>query len=660
MSRSSSERSRTLKFAPTPARWPGFLDFSNAEPPRIPSEPKAIFRGAIRHSIWHIMFLAVSVSVSYVALALLPWSLGRMVDSGLHHGLSAAVLPDAGIFLALVVLSALNGFAEVVGVSIWMRTSWASGRRLMRVLFGRRTSVGRDIPSGDIVTAITQDGDRLGGFATFLGDVVASVIAAIVAIGMMISISVPLGLVVAIGMPLLMLLTSRVMKPLQARQAEQREEQGLLTSLATDGVAGLRVMRGVGGEDLYNERYAEQSARVRDAGMRVAPYRALLSVIQSAGGNLFIAIVVGGGLLLTYDGLMTPGELVSFYGYAGYLTIPLNALSNMLVFWSRAHVGAKKISKILAAEYLVSNTGVGSRPEPAWSQVTLRDGESGVVVNPGKLTALVSAKPAETADIAARLARTDDTFATFVDDVDLRAYPVASVRANIAYSGAIAELFSGTLRSNLLGPYAADLEARPVKEQMRDVMEPGGEIRPVLTELPGADPRDPQLLAALEVADARDVVSAVCGGLDGQISERGRSLSGGQRQRAALARTLALEAPITILVEPTSAVDSHTESRIAARLPEARRGLTTVVVTASPLMLGRCDEVVFVENGREVSRGTHHELSAIPAYREVVHRGEEAPVETSASLSSGLDVGEANAGDTEAGASGVVEEGHAR
>ena len=83
-----------------------------------------------------------------------------------------------------------------------------------------------------------------------------------------------------------------------------------------------------------------------------------------------------------------------------------------------------------------------------------------------------------------------------------------------------------------------------------------------------------------------------------------------------------LDAPVTILVEPTSAVDSHTESRIAERLADCRAGKTTIVATVSPLVLGRCDEVVFLVDGKEALRGTHHELSSHPEYRAVVHRGE--------------------------------------
>jgi len=107
------------------------------------------------------------------------------------------------------------------------------------------------------------------------------------------------------------------------------------------------------------------------------------------------------------------------------------------------------------------------------------------------------------------------------------------------------------------------------------------------------------------------------------VEERGRSYSGGQRQRLALTRALLADPEVLVLVEPTSAVDAHTEARIASRLARARAGRTTVVTTASPLLLGEADEVVFLEGGRVTASGTHHELlTSHAAYRDVVIRGE--------------------------------------
>lgn len=135
---------------------------------------------------------------------------------------------------------------------------------------------------------------------------------------------------------------------------------------------------------------------------------------------------------------------------------------------------------------------------------------------------------------------------------------------------------------------------------------------------------DLQLLEALDVASAGDVMEALPDGLDSEVEERGRSFSGGQRQRLALTRALLTDADTLVLVEPTSAVDAHTESRIAVRLAAARAGRTTVLVSASPLLLDRADVVYYLDDGRAAARGTHRELMASSAaYRRTVARGED-------------------------------------
>jgi ABC-type multidrug transport system fused ATPase/permease subunit len=117
--------------------------------------------------------------------------------------------------------------------------------------------------------------------------------------------------------------------------------------------------------------------------------------------------------------------------------------------------------------------------------------------------------------------------------------------------------------------------------------------------------------------------------LAGQVEERGRGLSGGQRQRVALARALAVEAPVLVLVEPTSAVDAHTEARIAERVRVARSGRTTVVCTVSPLWLHHADRVVVLADDRVVAAGRHDDLIATdPGYRAVVTRDLDEEVRT--------------------------------
>jgi len=131
------------------------------------------------------------------------------------------------------------------------------------------------------------------------------------------------------------------------------------------------------------------------------------------------------------------------------------------------------------------------------------------------------------------------------------------------------------------------------------------------------------LADALHVASASDVIEALPGGLDEVVEERGRAFSGGQRQRLALARALLAAEEVLVLIEPTSAVDAHTEMAIAGRLKDARVGHTTVVVTSSPLLLDACDQVAFFDGEQLVATGTHRTLLEREDYKSTVLRGED-------------------------------------
>ena len=217
----------------------------------------------------------------------------------------------------------------------------------------------------------------------------------------------------------------------------------------------------------------------------------------------------------------------------------------------------------------------------------LADARTGLVVRPGSVTAIVSDRPDEAAALADRLGMC----AEVVDDevtlggVPLNALPRAEVRRRIVVSDTGSTLFSGRLGDRL------------------DVSGTGA------------------VHDALATASTEDILEALADGMDTVVAERGRTFSGGQRQRLVLARALAADPEILVLVEPTSAVDAHTEARIAARLRDHRAGRTTVVVSSSPLVLDAVDEVVFLSDGRVAAVGTYGDLlGSRPDFRAVVTR----------------------------------------
>ncbi|MDO4260396.1 MAG: ATP-binding cassette domain-containing protein, partial [Actinomycetaceae bacterium] len=215
--------------------------------------------------------------------------------------------------------------------------------------------------------------------------------------------------------------------------------------------------------------------------------------------------------------------------------------------------------------------------------------QSGVVITPGKLTALVAPTPEISAAIMARLSGERDSAGVTVNQLPMGEIRQTEILDHILRSPSATHLFEGTLRDNLLGSKAPHPRARGHAEiTYCEVENPrlAGSLAPALYE---GD--DTPLLKALEWAQAGDAVDSL-GGLDGHLTEKGRNISGGQRQRVALARALCADTDIVLLEEPTSALDAHTEARIGRVLPQARNGKTMVIATASPLLIEHCDEVI--------------------------------------------------------------------
>jgi ABC-type bacteriocin/lantibiotic exporter with double-glycine peptidase domain len=396
-----------------------------------------------------------------------------------------------------------------------------------------------------------------------------------------------LGIFVLVGMPVLVAVLSLFVRPLARRQAAWRREQGALTELAADTVVGLRVLRGIGGEEQFVERYVRRSADLRRRAIDVARLGSWLDALQILLPGLFVAAVVWFGARLVLTGEISPGELVTFYGYSVFLIVPLRTTVEASQAFARGFVATGRVLEVLRVQRAVKDP---VRPQRApEGSAEILDVASGAVIAPGRFTALVDEDPDAAAEVATRLGRFDDSQHAIAPvlwgGVDHTTVPVREVRRRIVVSDATPHLFTGRLRDGL--------DTQSVRAPHR---------------APSPTARRAKIDQALGVAAADDAVQALPAGLEEDVPERASVLSGGQRQRLSLARALLTDAEVLVLIEPTSALDANTEATIAARLHRARAGRTTVVVSASPLLLDRMDVIHVMRGGRVVGSGTHSEL----------------------------------------------------
>ncbi len=545
---------------------------------------------------WRLLAVNVVVCTTWMlSQALIPTVLGLTVEQGIVRGDTDALARWSLVILALAGLGAVFGTLwHRSSVNNWMHATFRTIQVVGAHVLRTGPAMTRSTPTGEVVSVVASDAMRIANLFESIGQIAAAIVSYGVVAAILLSRDSTLGLIVLLGVPLVTMFLSTVLRPLQRRQNAAREAAGHLTTLGSDTVAGLRVLRGIGGEETFLRRYDEQSAEVLRRGCEVAPVHATLDAARVLLPGIFVVIVTWQGASLVRAGSLNAGDLITFYGTAAYLALPLGFATQFVSHFIRARIGAAKVIRLLAVRSdLETSTDPADPLPPATPPVApaiLRDPLSGVEVAPGQMSAIVTDSPEHCHLIADRLGRFGPERTPVIwGGAPLADLPIKAVRSRIVLGDGDATLFSGQLREGLS---------------------------------PAQGASEHTLREAIVVASAEDVVTALSHGLDTDVEERGRNFSGGQRQRLALTRALLTQAEVLILIDPTSAVDAHTEARIGARLAQSRHSMCTVVLSASPLLLDHADSVQFVEAGQVVAIGTHRDLlEANPRYADVVLRG---------------------------------------
>ncbi|MFJ5535004.1 ABC transporter transmembrane domain-containing protein [Streptomyces sp. NPDC093261] len=541
---------------------------------------------------------------------------------GLLHFLSVSGLPFCvGLAVQAVVersgarltltggLLLLCGAGVALGDTMLHRTAvtnWITAAARVQQLLAHRTAqlgsaLTRRVAAGEVVAVSTGDVEKIGWFVEAVSRFSAAALTVVAVCVSLVVYQPALGVVVAVGVPVLALAVLPLLPRATRRADTQREKAGRATELASDTVAGLRVLRGIGGEELFLERYRRASQEVRTAAVRSARMWSLISAIQVLLPGLLMIAVVWRGVQLAREGRIAVGELVTVYSAVMLLTYPLRHFEEIAMAYSFSRPSARRAARVLSLERATES---GVSREAVVPDGDLYDPRTGLLAPAGRLTAVVCGDPDAAGVLAERLGGhpTEQGVSVLLGGVPLDELPLDSARTAVLVQDKDPVLLSGSLRELLDVPASGAVGAR-------------------------------EALAAAQCADVLDALiqgsPATEDPMDARITERGRSLSGGQRQRLALARSLITDPPVLVLDEPTSAVDSHTEARIAEGVRRLRAGRTTVVFTSSPLLLDHADRVVLVHEGEVAAVGPHRDLvQSEPRYRAVVTR--EIDAETAA------------------------------
>jgi ABC-type multidrug transport system fused ATPase/permease subunit len=554
---------------------------------------------------------------------LIPWLIGRAVNA-IESGNKPDLLPLAlAIFGAAILRLGLTVVRRLVAGKVSLAVEF--DLRQMFYAHLQRLELGffDGQQTGQLMSRATVD---LGAIRFFLGYglifITQNLLTIVLASAVMFAINPLLALIALAPAPFIVYTASRYNRISRPAQQEVQQRLAELTAEAEENVSGIRIVKAFAREEYQLQRFSRSVSRVFDQSIYSTRLQAFFSPLIGLLPQLGIALVLLIGGREVIAGNLSLGNFTAFYTYLVMLAGPLRMLGVAMGMAQRAIASGNRLFEILDREPRIESppgapalpAGGGSvqlrdvslryeGPQPAPGASDLDHTQMGqksaaalegidLEVEAGRTVALVGPSGSGKTSLVALIARLYDpsSGAVLVDGVDVREVEVASLRSEIAFVADDSFLFTASVAENIA---YADPEA-------------------TLEEIEAAARR----------AQADGFIRELPDGYETRVGERGLTLSGGQRQRVAIARALLADPRILILDDATSSVDATTEAAIKSGLQEAMAGRTTFIIAHRLSTVSLADEIVVIDGGRIVDRGTHEELmQGCGFYREIAEHG---------------------------------------
>ncbi len=560
--------------------------------------------------VWAFLVLVVIDACLVVATPLL---FKRIIDEGVIPGNTGVVVTVAFIVAGIAVLEALltlvqRWYSSRIGEGLIydLRTRVFSHVQRMPVAFFTRTQTGALISrlNNDVIGAQQA-------FTSTLSGVVSNVIGLVLVTIAMLALSWQITLGALVLLPVFIVPARLVGRRLQQLTREQMQLNAGMSTTMTErfNVAGALLVKLFGRPAEEDAQFARGAAQVRDIGVQIAMSNRVFFTALTLVASLATALVYGVGGVLAAGGSLEVGTLVALAALLGRLYGPLTALSNVRVDVMTALVSFERVFEVLDLPPMIADRpGAAALPRHAatveFDQVSFRypsaeevslaslesvalpeQGPSQLVLDrisfraePGQLIALVGPSGAGKTTMTHLVSRMYDATggAVRIDGQDVRDVTLESLHAVVGAVTQDAHMFHDTIRANLryADPHATD----------------------------------EQLVDALRAAQVWDLVAAMPDGLDTVVGDRGYRLSGGEKQRMAIARLLLKQPSIVVLDEATAHLDSESEVAVQRALATALEGRTSLVIAHRLSTVREADQILVVDGGRIVERGTHEEL----------------------------------------------------
>jgi ATP-binding cassette subfamily B protein len=560
--------------------------------------------GFLRPYRWGVIASLVLATVAMASGVVIPYLVGRAVDQ-IRVGelvLWPLALAIVGAGIGRMLFSAVR---RVVAGRVSLGVEYDLRGRVYGHLQSLELGYFDTQQTGQLMSRATVDLQAVRFFLGYgLVFIVQALVTLVVAAAVMIGVNPGLAAIALSTSPLVVVAAARYGRLNRPAAQEVQQRIAELTAEAEENVSGVRVVKAFAREERQLGRFRHAVGRVFEQSMVSTRLRAFYNPLIAFLPQISLAAVllVGGGQAAS--GTITLGEFVAFFFYVTLLAGPMRMLGVSLGMAQRAIASGARMFEVLDREPRLSAPPGAPPLPPGEGRVELRGvsfaHENGAEVlrdvdldvAPGRTVALVGATGAGKTTLVNLVPRLYDPTAgeLRVDGADIRSVDTASLRGEIALVSDDPFLFSASVRENIA--YAR----------------------------PEAD--DDEVREAARRAGLADFVEGLPDGYETRVGERGLTLSGGQRQRMAIARALVRDPRILILDDATSSVDATTEAAIRQALREVMAGRTTFIIGHRLSTVALADEIVVLEEGRVVARGTHEELlEQSPLYRTIAEGG---------------------------------------
>lgn len=549
--------------------------------------------------IWSTLFLMIMAGITVVYPIILQLTIDEVVLGGQYSWVPWISLG----FIVVMAVKGLSTFiqhylADMFGIKSVYSLRNALYEKLQRLSF----SYYDNAKTGDLMSRLTAD---VEGFRFFVSFGFAEVLRFVIVVGaslcVMFYYSVSLTLVTIMALPFISIAVYKFDKAVHPAFRGIRESFGSLNTKVQENISGIHTVKALSKEQVEIERFNQSNQDYRSKQLYTASIWAKYFPLMELIGNISVVLLIGFGGYQVINGSLKPGELVAFYSLIWYILWPIMHLGFTINMFSQAKASGERLLEILEAEETIFDEEDVRSSEKidgdvVFQNVTFQyqneDTHSLCQISfdapSGSTIGLIGATGAGKTSIIQLLSRFYEPTSgnILIDGRPIKEYPLKSLRSQIGVVLQETFLFSSTVKANIAyGKPEASME---------------------------------EIIDAAKRADAHGFIMELPDGYNTMLGERGMGLSGGQKQRIAIARAICTNPSILILDDATSAVDMQTEFHIQQALQEVMKGRTTFIIAHRISSLQHADEILVLENGSIVERGTHEQLLASNgAYRRI-------------------------------------------